>query len=101
MAYQFEVLQDNLLKALDSLVRRKPPIKEVHIEQLRTRIMESSHIPGTYLIRQLVEAGYTLEDIIDFLIEAGIITSEEDLVKIRPSLVRFIASLMKRSTERG
>jgi len=95
---------DVLLDALDRLVVRKRPLSLAPIEKLKREISAelTTHLSMARLIEALIDAGYGLREIHDFLIDVGIIHDEEEWTRVRPILhVVVLQGIARRRAEEG
>jgi hypothetical protein len=88
----FMVFVNEFLEALDRLVERKKPISMAPINKLREMIESpgTASINASILIRSLVDAGYNVDDIREFLLDAGIIRDMDEWVRLKIDVERAI-----------
>ena len=88
----YEVFVNEFLEALDRLEERKEPITKAPLNELR-ELVESpgtSSIDASTLIKKLVEAGYNVDDIREFFLDAGIIRDMDEWVRVKMDVERAI-----------
>lgn len=98
MSEAFDVFKEKVEIALEELVERKPPPRpggDVYVQHLRGKIRGESSIGISEIIRHLSLAGYDMEDIIRFFYRLGIVTNENDIVRMRDAIRRVIITLVK------
>lgn len=93
MAEVVEVFEEQVRRALEALVARKPPKDEKPIQQILYTISTKTDIAVPDLISKLVMAGYNAEDIFEFLRMAGAVPNTDDWVKYRMAVYRAVAKL--------
>lgn len=98
MSEAFDVFKEKVELALDELVERKQPPRpggDIYIQHLRGRIRGESSIGISDIIKHLALAGYSMEDIIRFFHRIGIVTTENDVVRLKDAVRRVLTSLVK------
>lgn len=104
MSYGTEIIRrkDVILKALDDLVaQKKPPRGEIWVRHLRNRIDESNEIQYSVIIAFLACAGYTLDEIMDFLEGARLSVSGMGRAMFKALLIRALFAPPKSDAEGG
>jgi len=87
-----EVFVREFLAALDRLEERKQPLTRAPLNELRERVENpaTSSLPASLIVRKLVEAGYNVEDIREFFLDAGIIRDMDEWVQMKVDVERAI-----------
>ena len=88
----FDVFVNEFIEALDRLVERKEPLSMAPINRLK-ELVESpgtASINASILIKSLVEAGYNVDDIRDFFLDAGIIRDMDEWIRLKMDVERAI-----------
>lgn len=98
MSEAHDVFKEKVELVLDELVERKPPPRpggDLYIQHLRNAIRSESVIGVSEIIKHLALAGYGMEDIIRFFYRIGIVSNENDIVRLRDAVRRVLTSLAK------
>jgi len=87
-----EVFVSDFIEALERLEERKQPLTRAPLNELR-ELAESpgaSSIPISVIVRKLVEAGYNVDDIRGFFLDAGIVRDMDEWVRVKMDVERAI-----------
>jgi len=92
MAEEVPVTKDKVLHAIEMLERRKKPRNPLYLEHLRNSIETTTDltISVSKIVNYLACAGYNMLDIIQFLLEAGIVSKSDDLLMYRDGIRRVM-----------
>ena len=85
-----EVPRNRLIGALEKLASVNPPRNRLYLDKLRKELERMDSIPASHIICRLVCAGYTIHDIIDYLVEAGVVASADDLAGYKLQLRNLV-----------
>lgn len=98
MSEAFDVFKEKIEIALDELVEQKPPPRpggDIYVQHLRGKIRSEATIGISEIIKHLSLAGYTMEDIIRLFYRIGVVSTENDVVRLRDAVRRVLTSLVK------
>lgn len=98
MSESVDVFKEKILEELDRLEANKPPPRNgggIYLTHLRNKIATDNVISVSEMIENLALAGYSIEDIIKFLIDIGIVNSNDDVVKFRDGVRRVMMKMKK------
>jgi len=87
-----EAFVSEFLAALDRLEERKQPLTRAPLNELREMVESpaASSIQASVIVRKLVEAGYNVEDIREFFLDAGIIRDMDEWMRMKMDVERAI-----------
>jgi len=90
-----EVFVSDFIGALERLEERKPPVTRAPLNELRERAESpgAASIGISMVVRKLVEAGYNVEDIRDFFLDAGIVRDMDEWVRVKMDVERAIVTV--------
>lgn len=89
MSIQVSAFKDVLLRALKELEKRAGE-KSIHVTQLYNYIATADSIQMSYIIKRLVCAGFSVDDILWLVETTGIAPNNVEWVRVRSSIVRAV-----------
>ncbi|MEM4430231.1 MAG: hypothetical protein QXM08_03645 [Thermofilaceae archaeon] len=94
MTEAIEVFKERIIAVLDEMAEKKPPARPggvMYLQHLKNRVKSESAIGVSDLIEALANAGYSMEDIILFFYKIGVVSSHDDIVRLRDAVRRILA----------
>lgn len=95
---EFELLREDALSVIREFVEKNPPPRpggEMHVNYLLSMLESDSEVKLGEMLKHLLLAGYNAERIIYLFYQLKIVSSSDDVVRLRDAIARVSMELMR------